>query len=466
VAQSLNKEKSQDRIREAEKMRDFLAGMQFDLEKAVNERTSELAASNIRLEAEVRKRIEIEQDLKNSISETNRANLAKAEFLANISHEIRTPLNAVVGYSELLVENQFNLEERDTYAKAVRKNARLLAAIIGDILDLSKIVNGATVLEKNNIEIATILSEVVELFDFEVLNKSLVLKVSVLDNVPPVIIADHVRLKQILVNLVGNAVKFTQTGSVTIIVDVFEKSNFLAFAVIDTGIGIPPNRHDMIFDPFTQVDSSTSKKYSGTGLGLTISRALAQMMGGRLILKDSKLDQGSTFLLQIPIAGVVDQVGASTLPSVTNKPLTGLKILVVDDALDNQVLLQHMLISFGASSVDLAADGDEGIRLGLTEKYDLILMDLQMPRIDGFEVTKTLRRAEVRTPIIAVTAHAMAEVKERVMVGGFSEFIAKPVLPGILVTTILGVLGKKHGHVRPPTFTENTPYIQETVSIV
>ena len=125
-----------------------------------------------------------------------------------------------------------------------------------------------------------------------------------------------------------------------------------------------------------------------------------------------------------------------------------------------------MLRSFGASSIDLAADGDEGIRLGLTEAYDLVLMDLQMPRIDGFQATKTLRKAEVRTPIIAVTAHAMADVKERVMIGGFSEFIAKPVVPGILVTTILGVLGKKQGHAQPYAFAENSPNIQETMSIV
>ncbi len=466
VAQAVNKEKYQEKIREAEKLRDFFAGMQDELENAVKERTVELAASNIRLEAEIRKRIEIELALKKSIGETDRANLAKAEFLSNISHEIRTPLNAVLGYSDLLVESHFEPKERDTYAKAVRKNGKLLAAIIGDILDLSKIVNGAVHLERNNVEIAALLGEVSDLFDFEVLKKSLELKVSISKCVPATVTADHTRLKQILVNLVGNAVKFTQMGAVTIAVDVIEKTKFLSFSVVDTGIGIPLDRHGRIFDPFTQVDSSTSKKYSGTGLGLTISRALAHKMGGRLVLKESKLGNGSTFSLHIPVLGTVFQLGAETEKTAVKKQLAGLKVLVVDDALDNQILLQHMLKSFGAGGVELAADGAEGIRLGLIGKYDLILMDLQMPRVDGFQATTALRESGIVTPIIAVTAHDMAEVKERVMAGGFSEFIAKPVVSGVLISTIAGVLRKKSEPVLESAHTEKNLGVLENISLI
>ncbi len=466
VAQFVDREKYKDRILETEKMREFFVGMQEQLEAGVKQRTAELAVANSRLDAEIAKRIEIEKALKMSIAETERANLAKAEFLANISHEIRTPLNAVIGYSELLVESHFKPKERDNYAKAVRKNGRLLGAIIGDILDLSKIVNGVVHLEKNQVDVSALLAEVADLFAFDVLNKSLELKFSISKSTPSVISADQIRLKQILVNLVGNAVKFTQYGSVNVNVSVIENSRFLSFSVVDTGIGIPPNRHGRIFEPFTQVDSSISKKFSGTGLGLTISRALAEKMGGRLTLKNSEIGHGSTFSLDIPALDSFLSIEETVNQSASKKPLSSLKILLVDDALDNQVLLKRLLSSHGARAVDLAADGLEGIRLGSTNSYDLILMDLQMPRIDGFQATRSLRQAGVEVPIIAVTAHAMAQVKERVMVGGFTDFIAKPVLPSVLIATILNALREKSAPDLLPIRSTQKRMTLETATII
>lgn len=444
VAQATNKARYNEIIQESARMQEIFRNVQDDLETAVEQRTRELAEANDNLQAEIKKRIDTEAALKKSVEETERANRAKSEFLANVSHEIRTPLNAVVGYAELLADSAASLKERALYADTVRKNGKLLGAIIGDILDLSKIESGTISLEMSDVDVRLMLDDLSALFRKTAEDKGLLFHVMIEENVPEYMLTDGTRLKQILVNLLNNAVKFTERGAVVVRVDVDTANrgdSCLKFTVSDTGIGIPREKQSRIFAPFTQADSSTSKKHGGTGLGLAISRKLAEKMCGTLSLERSSENVGSTFVLSLPISEASLEKVCGRPKSEPRSPsssgeLAGRSLLVVDDAADNQILLKHMLEKAGASRVDLAEDGVGAIRLGSANKYDAILMDLQMPRVDGFQANQALRRLGVVTPIIAVTAHAMAEVRERTMEEGFSGFIAKPVMRTALISAV------------------------------
>jgi signal transduction histidine kinase/CheY-like chemotaxis protein len=450
VAQATNRARYEENMAEAERTREIFRNVQDQLESAVERRTRELESANKSLEAEIQKRIQIEDALKKAAADTERANKAKSEFLANVSHEIRTPLSAVIGYSELLAETVANPDERALYAETVRRNGKLLGAIIGDILDLSKIESGNIPLEMSDVVVRDMLEDIGSLFRRTIEEKGLLFRVIVDDEVPETFFTDATRLKQILVNLVSNAVKFTERGTVVVRVSVNAGEHGVCtvkFAISDTGVGVSPEKQSRIFDPFTQADSSTSKKHGGTGLGLTISRKLAEKMYGSLILERSSENSGSTFSLILPIPetqvrNIHRQTAAvQTLPA---GELAGRTILLVDDALDNQVLLKHLLEKSGAQRVDLAEDGVGAIRLGSANSYDVILMDLQMPRVDGFQATNALRRLGVTTPIIAVTAHAMSEMRERALAEGFSGFIAKPVMRGALISVISDILRQRN----------------------
>lgn len=366
------------------------------------------------------------------------ASRAKSSFLANMSHEIRTPLGAVLGFSDLLVTGNKTLStsEMSTYAAAIRRNGDLLSGIINDILDLSKVEAGKLEIDCRATELTDILSDISAMLHLQAKDKGLQLSINSVGVVPEVIYTDGLRLRQILINIVGNAIKFTKKGTIEVRIEHTCGTGVLSFQVTDTGPGIEPSTITRLFEPFTQADVSTSRRFGGTGLGLVLSKRLANLLGGDVVLTRSTLGQGSTFTVRIQ-SGVTSQNKslaplANRLPDPPLAPmpkeirLDGVKILLADDAPDNQVLISRLLRSAGAN-VDMANDGSEAIDKVRTKDYDVLLMDLQMPRLDGYQTTSALRRSGFCRPIIALTAHVLNEERQRCLASGFDDHLGKPV---------------------------------------
>lgn len=378
------------------------------------------------------------------------ANATKSAFLANMSHEIRTPLGAVLGFSELLMNDDMTSSERLDSFEIIKRNGRLLSNIINDILDLSKVESGKIDIEKIDVPFSDIMKEISSVLNLEATEKGIELKVTSIGAVPNRIKTDPLRLRQILFNIVGNAIKFTSRGSVSVKVKLVPDavgSTKLAFIVTDTGEGIYPEQVHRLFKPFTQADVSTTRKFGGTGLGLILSRKLANALGGDVVLTESSPGKGSTFTVTIDPGFSEEKIlfEAGETPSATNvwqlskwepkSTLNKLKILVVDDSLDNLMLIKKILRLAGAT-VETADNGREGVKKALSGDYSLILMDLQMPEMDGYEATRTLRAQGFKKPIIALTAHAMKEDYKRSLENGFDNHITKPIDNGALVKTL------------------------------
>lgn len=380
----------------------------------------------------------IERDLKEARAAADAANRSKTDFLANMSHEIRTPLAGILGYVEMLANYCKTDEERHDYAAKIKRNADNLTDLINDILDLSKVEAGAMKVEHITVFPLQEMEGVVSLLESQARQKGLQLETKVERPVPFQIVSDPKRLRQVLTNLLSNAIKFTDKGSVSITVKCPAPGQ-LAFEFSDTGCGIPREAQAGLFKPFVQADSSTTRKYGGTGLGLALSRRLANALGGDLQLTHSEIGKGSRFTFTLRAEEAKGPVLPPPTPVATpgtDKVLRGTSILVCEDSADNGEFLVRILSERGAQ-VELARNGAEGVALAHSEAFDVVLMDIQMPIMDGYAATAQLRKEGKKLPIIALTAHAMNEEKERCLAGGFSDFLIKPVDTEVLVKTIL-----------------------------
>ena len=367
------------------------------------------------------------------------ASRAKGDFLANMSHEIRTPLNAILGMSELALDTKLDARQR-RYIKRVHDAARNLLHILNDILDFSKIEAGRMELELIPFSIAELVDQVQGLLEAPANDKGITLLTEIGDSVPGHVISDPHRINQVLVNLAGNAIKFTENGKVAISVKAKMRGSSrceLHFSVLDTGIGIDPSRIDSLFESFTQADSSTTRRFGGTGLGLAISRRLVEMMGGR-IWAESEPGLGSDFQFTLPVeiatAGMHEQQN-TTLPAVGS--LQGLKVLLAEDNEINQEVACEILKRAGVN-VHVVETGLQAIQAVNEVSYDAILMDCQMPEMDGFDATRQIRSnpRHRHLPIIAMTANALSEDRDRCLEAGMDDHLAKPVDIHLLLSTL------------------------------
>jgi signal transduction histidine kinase/ActR/RegA family two-component response regulator len=384
----------------------------------------------------------------NLAKQARQADAAKSEFLANMSHEIRTPLNGIIAMTGLLQDMGLSAEQQE-YAQIANISGQILLSLINDILDFSKIEARKLELEMLDFDIRAVMAETANLLALAAENKGLKLSCLVDAQVPPLLHGDPGRLRQILVNLGGNAVKFTLKGEVVIhaaLKSEDDSNATICFSVSDTGIGIPADRQDILFSPFSQLDGSTTRKYGGTGLGLAISKQLAELMGGTIGV-NSKVDRGSTFWFtavfekRMAMPTWLDDNSDAEIESAADridetessqKHKRKMRVLVVEDNPVNQKVAQLLLEKLGMRS-DVAANGLEAIKALQTTPYDLVLMDCQMPEMDGYEATRLIRLPESRTlnpaiPIIAMTALAMQGDKDRCILVGMNDFIAKPIL--------------------------------------
>ncbi|MGE0634047.1 MAG: response regulator [Pseudobdellovibrionaceae bacterium] len=372
------------------------------------------------------------------------ANKAKSSFLANMSHEIRTPLGAMLGFAEMVSEAGSLSAEQNNNIQTIIRNGRQLLRIVDEILDLSKVESEKMEIEKIPFSLPQLIQEVTDLLRLKAQEKGLGFYVTPLSELPKRIVSDPTRLRQVLLNVIGNSIKFTEEGSVFLSIQLApSKSRFnspmLEFSVMDTGVGISAEQEKLLFQPFSQADCSTTRRFGGTGLGLTLSRKLARMLGGDLVLTRSSPGLGSTFQITIEAKSVEEgkHLATEDAPLDHNKShsekvsqdQTGQshkKILVVDDAPDNRVLVRWYLDKLGYD-VDVAGSGLESVERTMNKEYDLILMDIQMPGMDGFEALRQLRLHECKKPIIAVTAHAMKGDRERCLRSGFDDYLIKPI---------------------------------------
>jgi PAS domain S-box-containing protein len=395
---------------------------------------------------DVTDQIEAQSQLRNAKEAAEAASRMKSSFLANMSHEIRTPLGAILGFTELLKLDGISAKERKEYLDIIDRSGRSLTQILNDVLDLSQVEAGSVKIENAVISIQNVIAEVVNLLGVEKRKRGLFLKVEIAPDAPDFVCTDAIRLKQILINLVGNALKFTLQGGVTIQLNAPKKDSPLTIAVRDTGIGIPPELWDRLFHPFSQVDSSNTRQFGGTGLGLALCRRLAQLLGGDVVLSESVPGEGSTFVLQLPAHAGMD--GEGSYPSGRHevrggtarqpgRQFDGLHLLIVDDSADNRLLMARLLEDQGAT-VDQAADGGQAIAKSGEKHFDLILMDIQMRVMDGFDATRELRRRGFTKPIIAVTAHAMMEDIQQSLDAGCTDHLPKPIDPERLIRMIAG----------------------------
>ncbi|MCR9140945.1 MAG: ATP-binding protein [bacterium] len=449
--------------------------LSFGLADQIHILRRQLAGLNAALEKKVRVRT---ADLDRARIQAENANRSKSEFLANMSHEIRTPMNAILGMAEMIGDPKTpaRLEEQQKYLGILRGAGETLLGLIDDILDLSKIEAGRIELEFGPVNLRALASGVVDMFQPAATEKKLELSLDVAHDTPAALRSDANRLRQILVNLIGNAIKFTDAGAVRVTIRPEANGDGVEFSVVDTGPGIPPDQQALIFEAFVQADSSTTRRFGGTGLGLAISRQLTELLGGALALDSnsgSGPEGGSRFYFSLPLAGPRgaksgaqsktlgaggnDEAGlavsdnesrsASLFARSTNDSGEAiarrekiLRILLVEDNSDNRALIEAFLKTTDWQ-LDFATNGREGVEQFRAAAYDLVLMDMQMPVLDGYEATRRIRAYETQesrppTPIVALTAHAMQEAIAESLAAGCDGHLSKPIRKSDLLAAI------------------------------
>lgn len=383
------------------------------------------------------------QQAKNVAEDANRT---KTAFLANVSHELRTPLGAILGFAELLKDPLLRKEEREEFIETIIRNGKQLSELIGEVLDLGKIEAGKVDIERIKIDLQRFIHETADSLAVKAREKDIELELAWGEDLPQQIESDPLRLRQILFNIIGNSIKFTDRGFVQVKVEKMSlqgsKPQKISISVRDSGRGIPYDAQDLIFQPFTQADSSTTRKYGGTGLGLAISRKLARLLGGDVVLKESEPGQGSLFVITFeafPVSRVAPlQLTESSEKQAQSKGasrLAGIQVLLAEDSADNQLLVKRMLQKEGAK-VEIAGNGRDAVQRALSGHYDVVLMDIQMPLMDGYDATRELRRQGYRGAIVALTAHAMSDERMKSIEAGCDDHLTKPLSTPRLLSTV------------------------------
>jgi signal transduction histidine kinase/HPt (histidine-containing phosphotransfer) domain-containing protein len=453
------------------------------LEERVEERTHSLSDVNTALQIEVLERQRAEAEARRALAHTETASRTKSEFLANMSHEIRTPMTSILGFSERLLDPGLDDVGKVEAISTIRRNGDYLLKIINDILDISKIEAGKLSIDRVTCSTLQLLDEVYAAMDVRAAIEGIRFSVELVGLLPESIVTDPVRVKQVLINLVGNAIKFTPRGSVVLRVRLAEDDEpKMRFEVRDTGIGMDTDTIARLFQPFMQADSSTTRRFGGTGLGLSISKHLVERLGGDIEI-ESRLGVGSTFAFTIEI-GSIEGVArvARPVPNVLPEPRTsdaqrvttslkGVRILLAEDGEDNRRLLSYVLSAVGAE-VTMAVDGSVAVEKVCAARddgkpFEVILMDMQMPVLDGYAATRRLRERGCRTPIIALTAHAMSTDREKCLAAGCDDFCTKPIVRTLFLSTIAKWIGGAFPHlIDPRTFERDEEEDPELLALV